>query len=96
MELVGKVLCLMANNISINSRSSIPLFVVKFIECKMMYYSLRDLLEDLSNPSIDCLVQKYIAPKGLKAIKYRVILDKFKKVIIFSNKIRIDGKTDSL
>lgn len=77
----------MANNISINSRSSIPLFVVKFRECKRMYYSLRDLLEDLPNPLIDCLVQKYIAPKGLKAIKYRFILDKFKKVIIFSNKI---------
>ncbi|OMJ92420.1 hypothetical protein SteCoe_4871 [Stentor coeruleus] len=94
IELVDKILSLIANNMPIISKSSIPLFVVKFSQYKRFYYSMSDLLKDIPNFSSDYVVQRYIAPKGLKAIKYRVVLNKFQKVIIFSNKNRIDAKID--
>lgn len=94
LGLIKKIICSIGKDILLESKSSIPIFVLKFRGSKRLEYSLNDLLENFPSPSIDCMIQKYIKPKGLKAIKYRVVINTFKKVIIFSNKIRIDAKND--
>lgn len=91
---IKKALCSIAKEPILNAKNSIPLFILKYRSTKRFEYSLQDLLENFPDTGTDCIIQKYIRPKGLKAIKYRVVLDKFQKVIIFSNKNRIDAKND--
>ncbi|OMJ85690.1 hypothetical protein SteCoe_12963 [Stentor coeruleus] len=94
LGLIKKIICSIGKDIQLDIKSSIPLFVLKFRGTKRLEYSLHELLENFPDTSIDCVIQRYIKPKGLKAIKYRVVINSFKKVIIFSNKIRIDAKND--
>ena len=75
-----------------NFKSGLPLVIIKFRTGKKIYFSIKDLFETFPDISKDFVIQKYIPPKGLKAIKYRVIINNLKKVYIYSNKVRIDAK----
>lgn len=94
LSAIKKSICSMAKDFPLDIKSDVPLFILKFKVTKRLEYNLRDFLESLPDTQTNCVIQKYIRPKGLKAIKHRVVLDSYKKVIIFSNKIRIDAKND--
>ncbi|OMJ78404.1 hypothetical protein SteCoe_21777 [Stentor coeruleus] len=95
ISIIKKAICSIVKDQALDNKSGIPLFILKYRSTKRFEYSLRDLLENFPDTGTDCIIQKFIRPKGLKAIKYRVVLDKFQKVIIFSNKNRIDAKNDN-
>jgi hypothetical protein len=72
-----------------------PLAVMKYREDKILEFSINSLGTFLLNLKPDLIIQKFIMPKGLRIAKYRVILNEFKKVLIFSNKNRFDCKIDT-
>lgn len=75
-------------------KSDFPLFVFKYRNCKLLKFAVADLPCNSSELKTDLIIQKFIMPKGLRVSKHRVIINKFQKVMIYSNKIRIDSKAD--
>ena len=73
---------------------SIPMFIIKYRKLKRLEFNVKDLIDQFPDLDSECIIQEFIPPRGLKAIKYRVIVNDFRKVIIYSNKHRIDGKDD--
>ena len=78
-----------------NKNSGCPIIILKFRgRNRKLIYSSKEFLESFPDLSTDCIIQKYIPPKGLKAIKYRAVVSDFDKIYIYSNKTRIDTKKD--
>lgn len=80
---------------SIRTKSGLPIAIFKYPgRLRRFMYDKNELLSQFPDSDISCIVQQFIHPKGLKAIKYRVILNEFAKVLIYSNKSRIDGEEE--
>lgn len=75
-------------------RSKTPLFIFKYRSSKRLEFSINELLTNLREFKSDSVIQKFILPRGLRVIKYRVVLNEHTKVLIISNKVRIDSKED--
>lgn len=72
-----------------------PLVICKYRENKLLEFSMNSLVCNFPSLKSDLIIQKFIMPKGLRITKYRVIINEFKKVLIFSNKNRTDGRLDT-
>ena len=75
-------------------RSKTPLFIFKYRSSKRLEFSIDELVANLREFKSDLTIQKFIMPRGLRVIKYRVVLNEHTKVLIISNKVRIDSKAD--
>lgn len=95
MSEVRKYISDMFKNNPSQKKINTPALVVKYRGRKRTEYCAQDFFDKFPDFSMDFVLQKYVPPKGLKAIKYRVVLKNFSKVYIYSNKIRIDAKTET-
>lgn len=71
-----------------------PLFILKYRNSKSLKFSFNKLADNFPELKSDLIIQKFIMPKGLRVSKHRVIINKFQKILIFSNKARTDCKED--